>query len=335
MNDIFPSSLARHGLILVNKSVGITSHDMVHRMRKIFQTKKVGHSGTLDPFSQGLLLLLVGEAVSMQQYFTTRSKVYYARFKLGITTNTLDPTGEITETDAQFIMPSRQVIEEQIASSFMGELRQTPPDYSAIKIKGQRAYTLARKGKLVSLPKRTIRVSQFDVLSILGDEMEVRITCSSGTYIRTLASDLAKKLGTVGMVESLIREQIGDYNLKDALDIEKNFEQYQEGISKNTYSSQQIPSFEELHRRFSGIIPMNVLIDRESFLKGIRINCSRDEFFMAKNGNFSFSLLSKKNHHKYKSEIFHLIHKNTVLMILERKSGKTRVLFNLLKYIEL
>lgn len=335
MNDSFPLFLDRHGLILVNKSIGFTSHDIVHQVRKIFQTKKVGHSGTLDPFSQGLLLLLIGEAVSLQQYFTTRSKVYRARFKLGITTDTLDPTGEITETDTQFIMPSRQVIEEQIASSFMGELRQTPPNYSAIKIKGQRAYALARKGKSISLPKRTIRVSQFDVLSILGHEMEVRIACSSGTYIRTLASDLAKKLGTVGMVESLIREQIGSYNLKDALDIERNFEQYQKGILKNTHSSQQIPSFEELYRKFPGIIPMNVLIDRENFLKGIRINCSRDEFFMAKNGNFSFSLLNKKNDHKYKNGIFHLIHKNTVLMILERKSGETRILFNLLKYIEL
>ncbi len=211
-------------IILIDKPAGISSFGVVARVRreltKEFGHKvKVGHTGTLDPFATGLLILLSGQYTKKSSEFLKLDKIYDAKLRLGFVSSTGDPEGEITETisseHGERRDPERNVLESAI-QSFIGQISQTVPRFSAVKINGQRAYKLARKGADFTPPTREVTIYNIDILEYNYPTVKIRVHCSSGTYIRTLAEDIGKKLGTGAYLTALRRIQIGDYNIKDA-----------------------------------------------------------------------------------------------------------------------
>jgi tRNA pseudouridine55 synthase len=191
------------GVILYDKPAGVTSHDVVARVRREFGPRlKIGHAGTLDPFATGLLLILVGRATRVQRFLMALPKRYVASARFGAVSTTGDPEGEITETG---------VVPEGDLALPTGVVRQIPPVYSAIKVAGQRAYALARTGREFTLPAREVEVYRFDELWRRGDRRGFEIECSSGTYVRTLIADLGD-----AYCEELRRAAIGRFSVEDA-----------------------------------------------------------------------------------------------------------------------
>jgi len=213
-----------NGILLIDKPTGWTSHDVVAKVRGILKKEtgqkkpKVGHAGTLDPLATGLLIVLVGNYCKRAQEFAKLDKVYEVEIKLGQTSTTDDEEGQ--KTDVSPVKPSLQVVSEVI-NSFVGEIEQVPPIYSAIKINGKRAYKEARKGKEVKLEPRKVTI--YSITNVHYKYPFVRFTSkvSSGTYIRSLARDIGKKLGTGAYMSNLQRNKIGRYNLKSAQTIDK------------------------------------------------------------------------------------------------------------------
>jgi tRNA pseudouridine55 synthase len=207
--------MAESGLVIVDKPADWTSHDVVARMRRIAGTRRVGHAGTLDPMATGVLVIGVEKATRLLGHLALTEKIYAATIRLGVTTNTDDAEGEITATaGAAGVTPAE--IHKGVAA-LTGQILQVPPQVSAIKVDGRRAYRLARAGQDVELKARPITVRTFDVLDIRaeGDVVDVDavITCSSGTYIRALARDLGAGLGVGGHLTRLRRTRVGPYDL--------------------------------------------------------------------------------------------------------------------------
>jgi len=221
------------GLVLFNKPRGYTSYQVVEFFKRKTQ-KKVGHGGTLDPFAEGLLILGIGEYTKALSKFLKESiKTYIAEITLGARSTTYDIEGEITQTDADLTQINEEKIKEVI-DSFIGEIEQVPPPFSAVKIKGKPAYLLARKGKKVYLKPRKVKIYEIKILdynwpaspSQGGPVLKIEVTCSSGTYIRSLANDIGEKLKVGGYLSELKRTKINEFTLDQALtfeDIEKDF----------------------------------------------------------------------------------------------------------------
>lgn len=204
-------------IIYVDKPTGMTSFGAVARVRRILSQReghkvKVGHTGTLDPFATGLLILLAGKATKKAPELTKKDKVYEATIRLGETSTTGDPEGEITVTGAE--LPSEEQIAE-VLKQFTGKIEQRPPIFSAIKINGERAYKLARKGREVEMPTRTVEIYSIEQISYSKPELQIRTHVSSGTYIRTLAEDIGKALGCGAYCSQLRRTQIADYKIDE------------------------------------------------------------------------------------------------------------------------
>ena len=209
---------ATDGALLIDKGPNESSHDVVKKVRSAIRGKdkvKVGHAGTLDPFATGLLVCLVGQGTKLSQFIMAGEKEYVATLVLGVETDTMDPSGRVTATAAIPPMTVEQV--RETAGRFTGRLRQVPPAYSAVRYQGKRAYQLARKGHAVSLEAREVEVHSFEIVSMALPEVTARIRCSSGTYIRRLASDLGKALGTGGHLRSLRRVRSGSFDVADAV----------------------------------------------------------------------------------------------------------------------
>ena len=217
-------------VILIDKPAGWTSFDVVAKIRSNLrrnspqssvngkQKLKVGHSGTLDPFATGLLIILTGSATKRQDEFMKQDKVYEATFRLGAVSTTGDPEGEISESHEPRVMSQEEV--QKALAKFVGEITQVPPQYSAIKVNGKKAYELARAGKKVELKPRQVTIYSLELLEYVWPEIKVRAHVSSGTYIRTLAEDIGKELGTRAYCLELRRTKIGGYEVKDAKTIE-------------------------------------------------------------------------------------------------------------------
>ncbi len=204
-------------IIYVDKPAGMTSFGAVARVRRVLSQReghkvKVGHTGTLDPFATGLLILLAGKATKKAPELTKKDKVYEATIRLGETSTTGDPEGEITVTGAE--LPTEEQIAE-VLKQFTGKIEQRPPIFSAIKINGQRAYKLARKGEEVEMPTRTVEIYSIEQISYSKPELQIRTHVSSGTYIRTLAEDIGKALGCGAYCSQLRRTQIAEYKLDE------------------------------------------------------------------------------------------------------------------------
>jgi tRNA pseudouridine55 synthase len=208
------------GFLLINKPKSWTSHDVVDKLRKITGIKKIGHAGTLDPFATGLLILLIGkDATKQQSFFLHLDKTYWTKIRLNATSDTYDLTGKIEEAKIKKI-PNINKIKE-ITNNFIGELQQIPPPFSAKKIKGEKAYELARQGKKFELKPQNIKIYSLEILNYNWPYLEIRVNVSSGTYIRSLAYDIGKCLGVGGLVDNLKRESIGEYRIEQAVGLDK------------------------------------------------------------------------------------------------------------------
>ena len=207
-----------YGLILVNKPVGITSFKLVYIIKKKLNVKKVGHCGTLDPLASGLMIVLVGKYTKLQEKFMKQDKVYLATIKLGIRTDSGDLEGKIiSQSDYSHIKENEK---KNALNSFVGKISQIPPMYSALKVNGKKLYELARKGITIERKPREITIYNIDFLDFKKDTFSIRIKCSSGTYIRTLAEDIGKKINTDTVLINLVREEIGNYKLSSAINID-------------------------------------------------------------------------------------------------------------------
>lgn len=205
--------------LLIDKPAGMSSFGVVARVRRVLSEKaghkiKVGHTGTLDPFATGLLILLIGKGTKRSNEFLKLDKWYEATICLGKVSTTGDPEGEITVFD-EVRMPSLEDVQKVVAG-FVGEVEQRVPNFSAVKINGERAYKLARKGVKVEMPTRKVQIFQIDILDYKWPELKIRCHVSSGTYIRTLGEDIGEKLGVGGYLTELRRTKVGKYDVKDA-----------------------------------------------------------------------------------------------------------------------
>jgi len=209
VND-FPS-----GLLLFNKPIGVTSFDCVRLAKRALQSARVGHCGTLDPAAEGLLLILVGTATRAQESFLDLEKEYRFMAQFGIKTTTGDREGTVTETNSDVRVTHDAL--EQVLQGFIGLTHQTPPMYSALKYKGKPYYHYARRGRVIPRVARPVTISSFELLDLHFPNWEGRLTCSRGTYVRTLVEDVAERAGTCASLMELTRTRIGPYRLDQAL----------------------------------------------------------------------------------------------------------------------
>ncbi len=207
------------GLLNLDKPAGMTSRDVVNRVQRLIKPHKVGHAGTLDPLATGVLVVAVGPATRLIEYVQQMEKTYRGTFLLGRTSDTEDVEGQMAE------LPDAAVpTEEQIRSAlpqFLGTIQQRPPAFSALKVAGQRAYDLARRGEAVELAARPVEIHAIDVLRYAYPELELRVRCGSGTYIRSLGRDLARAVGTDAVMAALRREAIGPFAVEDSLQVDE------------------------------------------------------------------------------------------------------------------
>ncbi|MCF7812292.1 tRNA pseudouridine(55) synthase TruB [Candidatus Gracilibacteria bacterium] len=214
------------GFWLIDKEKGWTSFDVCAKLRKILQIKKVGHTGTLDPFATGLLLVATGKCTKLIPFLEKERKTYQTTLVLGKTSDTLDPESEIREekspSNSLFIKEGGgKIIEQKMCSMFQGKIQQVPPQFSAIKFKGQKACDMARKGKKVDLESRETEIFSYRILSFEFPELQIELEVAAGFYVRAFARDLAKELGTVGMCQELRRTKIGNLSVDDAQKIDQ------------------------------------------------------------------------------------------------------------------
>lgn len=207
------------GILLVDKPQGITSHDVVSRMRKLFRIKKVGHAGTLDPMATGLLLIMIGKATKVSQYLMSNDKEYTGTAHLGIETDSQDAEGAVVTEKPVPELTKDEVLAQM--KSFMGDQYQTPPMYSAKKVNGQALYKLARQGKSIEREARVIHISKYEMTGFELPRLSFLVGCGKGTYIRTLAHDLGDKLGCGAHLCELRRTAVGKFRIEDANTIEE------------------------------------------------------------------------------------------------------------------
>jgi|Deesub1362B_J571_1020462.scaffolds.fasta_scaffold01714_6 tRNA pseudouridine55 synthase len=205
------------GILNVNKPRGLTSHDVVERVRLLSGERRVGHAGTLDPIATGVLLICLGKATRVTEYLMSSEKVYLAEIRLGITTETNDAEGRVKRI-APEVMVSLEEVEEAL-SDFIGKIEQVPPMYSAIKRKGTPLYKLARRGITVERKPRLVEIYDIKVMEWSPPLLTIEVTCSPGTYIRALARDLGERLGCGGHLAGLVRTRSGRFSLEDSLSL--------------------------------------------------------------------------------------------------------------------
>lgn len=206
------------GILNVLKPAGMSSHDIVYFVRRQLGIKKVGHTGTLDPYATGVLPICIGKATKVSQFLLNEKKAYRAELDLTCSTDTQDAYGEVIEKSTH--IPSAEEIRAVILS-FVGEIDQIPPMYSALKVNGKKLYELAREGKVIERKSRKITIYDIDIISIKESKVIFDVLCSKGTYIRTLCLDIAEKLNCHGHMSFLIRTQTGDFMLEDSLTLEE------------------------------------------------------------------------------------------------------------------
>jgi tRNA pseudouridine55 synthase len=207
------------GLVIVDKPGGMTSHDVVARMRRIAKTRKVGHAGTLDPMATGVLILGLGQATRLLGHLAMKDKSYDATIRLGVTTTTDDAEGEVVETRSAERTRTEDI--ETAVAALTGDIQQVPSSVSAIKVDGVRAYKRVREGAAVVLQARPVTVSEFEMLEHRPGELDVRVTCSTGTYVRALARDLGAALGVGAHLTALRRTRVGSFTLEQARTLEQ------------------------------------------------------------------------------------------------------------------
>lgn len=245
------------GILLIKKEAGMTSHDVVFKLRKILNTKKIGHTGTLDPDATGVLVVLVGKACKVLPFLEDTDKEYIAELKLGEATDTEDVWGKVIDTKP--IQPIENF--EALLKSFEGKQKQLPPMVSSIKVNGRKLYEYARSGETIERPLRDIEIYETEVLD--AKQYRFRAACSSGTYIRSLCRDIAEKSGNVGCMSSLVRTRVGRFTLDQCAPLDE--------VSQGQYKL--FPIKEALSH-----LPMISIEDPTDVLNGkrIQLDCSAD-----------------------------------------------------------
>lgn len=261
-----------NGIIIVNKPKGCTSHDIVYKVKKLFN-EKVGHTGTLDPMAEGVLPILIGKGTLLSKYLINHDKKYIVKLQLGIKTDTADSEGKIIEeqqVDTE-LLNEKNII--KVLKSFIGKQEQIPPIYSAIKVNGKKLYEYARKGQEVELQPRQIEICDINLIkySVEDKQIEFEVFCGKGTYIRSLCEDIAERFDTVGYMKNLKRIQVGDFKIDDSItvdDLEKN-------INNEEFIKNKIISVEKL---FDGKNSIK-LDDRklQLFLNGVKLTQKYDD----------------------------------------------------------
>ncbi len=207
-----------NGILIVDKEKGITSHDVVSILRKATGIKKIGHTGTLDPLATGVLIMCIGKGTKAVEYLSNDEKEYIAKFKFGYETDTLDITGKTIKQSEH--IPSIEML-KSILKDFVGKIEQIPPMYSAIKHKGKKLYQYAREGTSVEINPRSVEITNLDIINKINDaSYEIKLTCSSGTYVRSLIRDIGYKLNTYATMEELQRIRAGNFNINQAIKID-------------------------------------------------------------------------------------------------------------------
>ncbi len=228
----------KHGILPIWKERGMTSHDVVFKLRKILKMKKIGHTGTLDPEVEGVLPICLGDATRIASLITDTGKEYVAKVKIGWSTETEDQTGDVVERDSSYKQLSRVQIEEVLAK-LTGEIEQTPPMYSAVKVNGKRLYEYAREGQVIERPSRIV---QIDAIELLDDavqfegeaiEFSIRVSCGKGTYIRTLAVQIGELLGYPAHMSQLERTMSGGFRAEQCVTLQQLQEAVDEGKEMN------------------------------------------------------------------------------------------------------
>jgi tRNA pseudouridine55 synthase len=249
-----------NGYLLINKDKGPTSHDIVFKLRKLLKTKRVGHTGTLDPLASGLMVACIGNATKASDYITNGDKAYIATMELGFISDTLDNTGEIVA------LPKKELTDTEIYNAFLGfkgEIAQIPPMYSAKKINGQKLYELARQGKTIKREPAKIQIKDIKILEIKDNKVEFYVLCSKGTYIRSLIDDIGKSLSYGAIMTDLTRVQSGMFNLEN----------------KRAYTIAELSAFESISEIEKLLYPIDT-----AFLSYKKLKVSNEIERLIKNG---------------------------------------------------
>lgn len=260
------------GIIIINKPKEYTSHDIVAICKKIFD-EKVGHTGTLDPNATGVLPLLVGKGTKLSKYLVNHDKAYEVVLKLGIKTDTADGEGNILLKEEV----NKEALNEEIINSvfkgFIGVQNQIPPMYSAIKVNGKKLYEYARKGQNIKIKPRKIEIYNLELIKIKKQENEIsfKVECSKGTYIRSLCEDIAKKLKSIGYMKELNRISVGEFDIKNAVSIDK----LKENINNKEFITKYFIDIENIFKDKTTKELSSK--DLELFLNGVKINCNLED----------------------------------------------------------
>lgn len=266
------------GIIIINKTKGCTSHDIVYKIKKMLN-KKVGHTGTLDPMAEGVLPILIGKGTQLSKYLINHDKKYIVELQLGIKTDTADSEGKIIEEKT---VNKTKLSKENITNvlqTFIGKQEQIPPIYSAIKVNGKKLYEYARKGQEVELKPRQIEIYDIKLIDYSMDEKQIKfeVFCGKGTYIRSLCEDIATKFETVGYMKSLKRTQVGNFKIDNSITIEelKNLIENNENIDIDDILKNKIITVEEIFEKFQSINLDEKKL--EMFLNGVMLTQNLDE----------------------------------------------------------
>lgn len=245
------------GILIIDKPAGITSHDVVAKVRRALKTKRVGHTGTLDPLATGVLVVCVEKATKLVNYLTCDEKTYEVEMKFGIKTDTGDITGKIIDEDTNYDIDMNKI--KRTLDKFIGKQEQIPPMYSAIKVNGKKLYELAREGIEIEREARKIEIFEIKNIEWKDETLKYTVHCSKGTYIRSLCEDIAGELGTIGTMTNLRRIQSGEFQVKDAIKIED-------------ISEKKIISIEKLFDK-----EIDVKNNLKGLLNGMKIQCIRPD----------------------------------------------------------
>ena len=283
----------KSGIINVYKEKGFTSFDVVAKLRGILRTKKIGHTGTLDPDAEGVLPVCIGRATKVCDILTDKDKVYEAVMLLGVETDTQDTSGEILRERP--VEASEDAVREAILS-FVGDYAQVPPMYSALKVNGKKLYELAREGKTVERKARNVQILSIEILEMNLPRVRMSVHCSKGTYIRTLCNDIGEKLGCGGCMEKLLRTKVGVFELKDTLKLSEIDE-----LAKTGVVEEKIISVDELFEdylkvwtkpEFDVVVHNGNRVEKRMFTEEFPVNTERLRVYDSKNafiGIFEYS----------------------------------------------
>jgi len=261
------------GIIVINKEKEYTSHDVVAKIRRILNLKKVGHTGTLDPNATGVLPILLGQGTKLSKYLINHDKTYEVLLKLGIKTDTADIEGNIIETKEIDYSKINKDNLNKILKELIGKQKQVPPMYSAIKVKGKKLYEYARKGIKIDVEPRNIEIYNTELLDFSKDEIIFKVDCSKGTYIRSICEKLAEELNTVGHMKDLKRTKVDIFEIKDAITISKIDESINNTDTDKNKLDTYIISIEEFFKDKEKISLNNKEI--ELFLNGVKLDFNK------------------------------------------------------------